>query len=486
MICGYHTATRKDSAVAHQDQGRGSAQPSGAEELFEALKWLTVGADWSGLPFRRECTWLPWQLVYGAILWAWSDESTLTDRFRTARKVMCRLAEQQEQPLATSYQAFLKLLGTWTARLRDKLVTCFRQRMRVSLAELWTVAGWIVMACDGSQIGLPRTRGNEARYSPRSKLARAAQKRRAGRRKRRTLQQARQRKANVPGIWLTMLWHVGSGLPWDWRAGPADSSEREHLRQMLGDLPRSSLVTIDAGFVGYDLWKTMLDAGHQFLVRVGRHVRLLRRLGYVRERQGMVYLWPDQAARRRHPPLVLRLIVIHETRHPVYLVTSVTDPRQLSDSTAARIYRRRWGIELFYRHCKQTFERAKLRSKNPDNAMLELHWSLLGQWAMGVHSHYHLRRRGVPPDRVSFARVLRAYRRCLREYKSPPDPGDRLQDRLSRAVIDDYPRINKASRDYVRKKQHKPPGPPIIHSASKQQIEQAKRLRQKRLKRLTA
>jgi Transposase DDE domain len=71
----------------------------------------------------------------------------------------------------------------------------------------------------------------------------------------------------------------------------------------------------------------------------------------------------------------------------MYLVTNLLDEEQLSRSEAVEIYRRRWGIEVFHRHCKQTFERRKLRSHNPDNAMIELHWSLLGMWAMGLHSH---------------------------------------------------------------------------------------------------
>jgi len=44
--------------------------------------------------------------------------------------------------------------------------------------------------------------------------------------------------------------------------------------------------------------------------------------------------------------------------------------------------------------------------------MIELHWSLLGMWALGLHSHSYLLRRGVLPDRISFAGVLRAYRVC--------------------------------------------------------------------------
>ena len=47
-----------------------------------------------------------------------------------------------------------------------------------------------------------------------------------------------------------MLWHVGSGLPWDWRTGPSDSSEREHFQEMLGSLPSGALLTADAGFMG--------------------------------------------------------------------------------------------------------------------------------------------------------------------------------------------------------------------------------------------
>ena len=51
-------------------------------------------------------------------------------------------------------------------------------------------------------------------------------------------------------MWLTTMWHVGTGLPWDWRLGPSDSSERDHLKQMIAALPAHALVTADAGFVG--------------------------------------------------------------------------------------------------------------------------------------------------------------------------------------------------------------------------------------------
>jgi IS4 transposase len=476
--------------MSHQDQGRQRAEGSHADELYRALQWLLPTTWFKGIVFRHDCSWTPRSLAFGALLWAWSDFRPLGERFSTVRKIIKHWFGRQREP-AKSYQAFVKLLRKWTEPLMRRLQQAFRGRMQESLASVWRVAGWLVFAADGSRVDVPRTRSNESRYAPKSKLSREAQKRRRkGRRRiaarRRDALQSRQRKANIPQIWLTTLWHVGSGLPWAWRTGPSDSSERNHVEEMLGELPAGALLAADAGFVGYGLWRKILDAGHQLLVRVGGNVRLLKKLGYVRESAGLVYLWPDKVAARNHPPLVLRLVVVNNGRHPVYLATSVLSTAELSDAQAARIYAHRWGIELFYRHCKQTFERRKLRSHNPDNAMVELHWTLLGMWAMGLHSHHRLVEQGVPVKRISFAGVLRAYRLAMREYKNCPDRGERLTELLDKALIDTYRRTNKTSRNYPRKKQEQAAGPPIIRMATDQQIHNAKQLRAELKKRLTA
>lgn len=73
---------------------------------------------------------------------------------------------------------------------------------------------------------------------------------------------ARRKKASSPQLWLTLLWHVGSGLPWAWRTGPLGSSERQHLEAMLPELPANALLVADAGFVGYVVWQALLTAGH--------------------------------------------------------------------------------------------------------------------------------------------------------------------------------------------------------------------------------
>jgi IS4 transposase len=470
--------------MSHQDRGRERAMGSHADDLLEAFRWLTPKHSLSGLAFRRDCTWTPWRLAFAALLWAWSDHRNLLDRFGHARKIIEHLFGKQHEP-AGSYQAFIKLLRKWTPALLECLTLAFRQKMVASLSAAWTIAGWQVFAVDGSRVGVPRTRANEQRYSPKSKLSRAAQQRRRARRRRQREKEARQRQANVPQIWLTTLWHVASGLSWAWQTGASDSSERAHLVAMLATLPPGAVLVADAGFVGYELWGKILGSGLHMVVRVGANVKLLRKLGYARERKGTVSLWPDRAAAREQPPLTLRLIVANSGRHPVYLVTDLSKS-ELSDPQAIEIYGRRWGIELFYRHCKQTFERAKLRSHNPDNALVELQWSLLGMWALGLHSHARLMKQSVAVQKISFAKVLRAHQESIREYRWRPNPSERLAARLDRALIDDYVRRNKTSREYPRKKQTTAAGRPIIRLATCQQRRKAIQIKEQQQKRLAA
>jgi Transposase DDE domain len=49
---------------------------------------------------------------------------------------------------------------------------------------------------------------------------------------------------------------------------------------MAPDLPKNALVVADAGFTGYELFRRLLRADQNFLVRVGSNVHLLRKLGY--------------------------------------------------------------------------------------------------------------------------------------------------------------------------------------------------------------
>lgn len=467
--------------MSHQDTDRLNSSTPRHQDLARALDGLLEPARLKALAFRPDCTWTPRALVSAALLWAWSGEATLVDRFVQARQRVAGLAIRRRPP-ATTYQAFLKMLRRWTDVLAVRLIDTFRQRMQADLAERFLIHGFSLFAVDGSRLGLPRTRSHEHRFSPASvrRTTRSkGSKRRHSRTRVRTRRDPRGRakKSNTPQMWLTTLYHLGTSLPWDWRTGPSDSSERDHCLQMIDALPESALITADAGFAGYHVWRTLIASGRHLLIRVGSNVRLLKKLGAYQETRGRVYLWPDREAARHQPPLVLRLVVAHGGRHPVYLVTSVLEETALSDQQVVETYGLRWRVELFYRHFKQTFQRRKLRSHTADHAELEATWSLLGLWAMTLHTEVVCARERIPARRLSVARMLRAYRRSMRGDGDGPEAGATLHEQLLQAVIDPYKRSHKASRDYPCQKPIRAIGPPQIRNATRDQIKKARSLR---------
>lgn len=460
--------------MSHRDQCRRNSFPAGAQDLQTVISWLLAEADFGGLKPPKDSRWSFNGLVMMALLWVWSEEVTLTGRFSAVLQLAGWLWPQ-DVPQVISYQAFTRRLVRWTAALLAPLQHTLRQRLKRSLRAHWRIAGRCVFGVDGSKLELARTVSNQQRFTPAA--MRTGRTTRYSRKPSRQSDQSRQKKAATPQLWLTTLWHAGTGLPWDWRLGPSDSSERNHLRDMVASLPPQSLITADAGFVGYPLWSVLQAAGHDLLIRVGGNVRLLKQLGFARESRGTVYLWPEEAARHRQPPLVLRLVVVQGARHPWYLVTSVREARRLSDHDIVEIYRRRWGIELFYRHFKQTFARRKLRSHAAEHVLCEAHWSLIGLWAMLLYAEQHLQRRRVPPRRMSVAAVLRAFRGLLKQPAVMAPSPTRFVTALDAAVIDQYVRRNKSSRNYPRKKSDPPCGPPKIQAATRQQQQIAKQLK---------
>jgi IS4 transposase len=469
--------------MSHRDRSVRTQQLN-AGLLRVAVLWLFRGINWSSIRWRTDCTWSPRLLAVTALVWAWSDESNLGTRFTASRRIAAALFPPQGK-IAGSYQAFIKLLVRWTPGLVRLIQSVFRARMQRDLAAVWRVGGRLLFGMDGSKIELPRTASNQRAYA--SSWRKKRRKRKYRLRQRRPRRgEAGLKKADTPQLLMTTLWHVGSGLPWSWQIGGSYQSERDAVRQMLPELPAGAVLAGDAGLIGYDFIRTTQAGGRQVLVRVGSNVRLLTQLGSTREHDGIVYLWPTKAQQKSLPPLVLRLVVCHNGKHPVYLVTTLLDRDDVPDRDVIAMYRQRWGIEVYHRSLKQTFQRRKLRSHSAAAARVELEWSLVGLWAMSLYAVVQICRDGQSPRRLSCARLLEAFRRMLRDYLHPVCRGATLCDRLREAVIDQYQRQNKTSRDYPRKKKETPPGPPTISRASARDITLAETLRNQTAIGLTA
>jgi hypothetical protein len=459
------------------------------QTIKQVIDWLLAPAVVAGLPGRKQALWKPRLLAATAVLWATSELSTLHERFAQARKIIKTVFRWQPAP-GVSYQGFVKMLEKWQPELLSVLVPHLREQMQVGLSAQWETAGYAVFAGDGSRVALARSASLEATFAPQRRRRKSAHRRKSAGARRAPKKQAaaaRPKKATSPQLGLTLLWHVGSGLPWAWRTGPSGSSERDQLVALVSELPAHALIVADAGFVGYDFWQALLTAGHHFVIRVGANVRLVRQLGWTREDAQVVYLWPDQAARKHQPPLVLRLVVVQDGKPPVYLVTNLPKTR-LSDRHVATIYGARWGVEVFFRTFKQTFGCRKLRSRSAPNAQLELEWALVGLWCVCLLGTCELRASGHEPARLSPAAAIHAFQRTLREYRVRPEThAETLWTQLRLARLDDYQRrSSKTSRAYPRKKHRARIGIPQITRATEQQIALANALQHQEEFRLSA
>lgn len=422
---------------------------SNGEALRRALDGLLRSGIFRDLPLHGNTTWQPIELVTLALLWVWSGKATLTDAFSDAHRWSLKLCGKAA---LTTYQGLVGALATWTPTLLPLLQDRLHQLMEQIGGEHWRIGKWLALGVDGSRDDTPRTRANEARFCARNfgrgMTAKYRKKKSKGMRRKRNREQPPH--PVKPQVWITLLWHMGLRLPWSWKSGPSDSSERTHLIQIVKEqvFPENTLFCGDAGFVGYDFWQAIVDAGHHFLIRVGSNVRLLKDLGHVLQRKDLIYCWPDQAMRKKQPPLVLRLLRFRVGRKFIYLVTTVLHERSLSGRVAEELYRQRWGVEVQFRSLKQTFGRGKLRSRTPDRALVELDWSLLGLTVIQLWAIVEQGKAGLLPEQLSVAQATRVVRRCLDELDEHPADGNSLHASLRQATLDNYKRSSKKEARY--------------------------------------
>ena len=454
------TKTINTKAEHHCDQGAA---------LARAIRWIVNDKIFASIPLHGNIKWVPKNLVILAVLSSWSDASRMTDRFDKA----ARLSQRLFGVLAIhTYQGMVRALVTYGPALIACLWRRFQKLMQDISPQHYRIGGWLALAVDGSRFSTPRTLSNEKAFAAKKygkgKLARSRVKWKNKRR--------RSKKLSVPvrpQIWLTLIWHMGLKLPWCWKTGPSNASERDHLIDMIKseEFPENTLFCGDAGFTGYKFWSEILTAGHSFLIRVGANVHLLKDLGHARTQDGIVCLWTDAAARRKQPPIVLRLIEISNEHGNMYLVTNVRSKRSLSDASLRRLYPLRWGIELHFRAMKQTYDRGILKSRNAAHALAELEWSFVALTMIQLLSLREQQKTESPPQDASVSLAIAAIRNAIDTWNEPVTQEARLTSQLRAATKDGYHRRRTKTARYRPNYKDKPTtsGPRIKKASSIQQ-----------------
>jgi hypothetical protein len=211
--------------------------------------------------------------------------------------------------------------------------------------------------------------------------------------------------------------------------------ERTLATRVLGALEPDMLLLADRNFYSYQLWQQALDTGADLLWRVQSTLALPVLQALADGSYRSVVINPKISGARRVklldrirrgesvPAAQARPVRVVEyeisdrdgngTGELICLITSITDPAEVTAVELATAYHDRWENETSYQEKKTYLRRSGrvLRSKSPNMVRQEI-WALL-------LTHYAIRKlmcraadeAGHDPDRLSFTRSLRVIRR---------------------------------------------------------------------------
>lgn len=455
------------------------------DQLFRDLVAFVIPT--SGLfskdEFHGNIKWVPEELAAQAVIWSWQDSKNVTDAFTKTLEVCERIGLKNG---AKNYTRFMNGLSSYretiAARLRGR---CQELAEKIG-GRFFRKDKWVLIAFDGSRVTAPRTVMNEMAFcAPNYGQGKTAKYRKKKTKGLRQKDEKEKQEPQEPQVWITMMSHMGLRLPWTWRLGPSNSSERGHVQEILEEeiFPENTLFCGDAGFVGYPLWSSIIKAGGDFLIRVGANVDLLSELvDFKRLGDGVVLCWPKHAMEAGQPPLRLRLVQVKIGKTKMWMLTTVLDRTKLSKKQIVTYYKMRWGIEIEYRGLKQTADKHKLRCRNDGRLLAELDWALRG---MAIAELIALRQQiaakaqlpqDYTPKELSLANVLRALRNCMRNLGSKYPSKKDLKTALVNAVVQRYHNTtDKRARYRPKNPDIKPLGDPVVRKLT---ADQRKKLRE--------
>lgn len=389
---------------------------------------------------RKQPKWDIHPLVYILLMMSWCCGDSLPEQFETARGFYVVCCAKRKRPGKT-FSGFERAVARLPMPVLRGLAAALRERIVLVFGARLFYQGFIPLGCDGTRQETPRTEELEKRLGTFGKPG------------------------SAPMIWNTSIVHLLLGIPFCWRLGlGGKASERSHLVQMLSLLPKMALIVADAGYVGFDLIRQLIEKNIFFLIRMSSSATF-----YTEEMKpletfedGLVYYWPKSAQKENKPPIFARLIRIQSRdAKDVWLLTNVQDSAKLPVALAALFYRLRWENEGFFRTYKRTLKKVKLMSRTVRMVHREAEASmiatqlLLCQGALAMPAS----KTDDVPIMCSPRGVLLEIRREVRDLTFHDD----FTKRLTQAQRERRKRKTaKQKREWPRRKTHKPPKPPKL------------------------
>jgi hypothetical protein len=213
------------------------------------------------------------------------------------------------------------------------------------------------------------------------------------------------------GIKVHSLMKVSDGIPCLVCLDAAAVSDSKHMRDMLA-LPGGSMVAFDKGFSSHDVFEELSELGIFYTTRLKDNVK------YEVEETFRAEEASCGVARDERVSLSLRdKSKRHEARRIEYIdpesgkrFAFLTNNFSLKAITIARIYKKRWSIELLFKRMKQSFQLKYFYGDSANAIETQVWCTLIACLLMTVFKAIN------KINGMSFSNMMFIVRRVLMEY----------------------------------------------------------------------
>ena len=209
----------RNASKKRRSRNKQAKTKDNSQQIRDAMTWLVANQSFADISFHGNTSWRPADLIVLTLLWIWSPAAKLRDAFEEAR---CQSLGLIGKAALTTYQGLAGALQTWTARFMPLLIIKLHQLMQEVDGRDLRMGRWLPLAIDGSRTTTPRTVSNELAFCAKNygkgKTAKYRKKKTKGMRRRKN--QKAKPQPQAPQIWITLMWHIGLGIPWCWKLGP--------------------------------------------------------------------------------------------------------------------------------------------------------------------------------------------------------------------------------------------------------------------------
>lgn len=399
---------------------------------------------------RKSPRWDLHPLLWILLLTTYCYGDSLPEKFEAAKAYYVVSCPKRKRP-GVGFGGFEKALAKLPMPVLRSLSAAIRRRVEAVFGGRWKVGGFIPLGCDGTRLTCPRSEELEQRLGTFGK------------------------EGSSPMIWNTSIVHLTLGFPFCWRWGKGGkASERAHLIQMLRWLPTAVMLVADAGYVGYEVSQALMaTATLSFVIRMSSNATFYtdQNVSMNEFREGIAYYWPSRQRDRGEPAIRGRLMRIHSHRHKVdvWLFTNILDPQRLSVETAGLFYRLRWENEGFFRTYKRTLKKMTFMSRSLRLVHREAEASMIATQLLLCRGAM-----AMPAPKKDSLPIMCSPRRVLlearRDIAGRSTSHELFTERIALAQRERRSRTTpKQKREWPRRKDHKPPQPPILLRLTKPQ-----------------